>query len=197
MAEQGLTDLAIRKMPNPKKRIELWDAKIPGFGLRVSPTGLKVFILVYRHNGKSRRLALGRYPFVALAEARNRAIAALKELADGIDPAGDPEAEAAEAARIESYTFEKAVEAFVRLHCQRYNREVTARDTERILKNRFVSRWAKRDIREITRTDVLKVLDDTVDQGLPSAANHAPRPSANSSTGASSAACSRRAPVRA
>jgi integrase len=173
MAEQGLTDLAIRKMPNPDRRTEIWDAKIPGFGLRVAPTGLKVFMLVYRHQGKSRRLALGRYPFVSLAEARNKAIAALKDLASGIDPAGDPEAEAAEAARLESYTFAKAVDAFVRLHCQRYNRAVTARDTERILNNRFVSRWAKRDIREITRTDILKVLDDTVEHGLPSAANHA------------------------
>lgn len=173
MAEQGLSDLAIRKMPNPDKRIEIWDAKIPGFGLRVAPTGLKVFILVYRHKGKQRRLALGRYPFISLADARSKAIAAIKDLNDGIDPAGDPEAEEAEAKRLEAYTFDKAVDAFVRLHCQRYNREVTARDTERILKTRFVSRWAKRDIREITRTDILKVLDDTVEAGLPSAANHA------------------------
>lgn len=172
MAEQTLSDLAIRKMPNPAKRTEIWDARIPGFGLRVAPSGLKVFILVYRHKGKAKRLSLGRYPYVSLADARTKASEALTLLAAGKDPAGDDE-DAAEASGPETYTFEQAVDAFVRLHCQRYNRPVTARDTERILKNRFVSRWAKRDIRDITKTDILKVLDDIVEAGMPSAANHA------------------------
>lgn len=173
MTEQGLSDLAIRKLATPAKRIEIWDSKVPGFGLRVAPSGLKVFILVYRHKGKPRRLALGRYPVLSLSEARGKALAALKELAEGKDPAGDRAAETEKAKAAEAYTFAKAVDAFVRLHCQRHNRAVTARDTERILKNRFVKRWAKRDIREITRTDILKVLDECVEQGMPSAANHA------------------------
>ena len=172
MTAQALSDLAIRKLAPQAKRIEIWDNKIPGFGLRVAPTGLKVFFLCYRHKGKSRRLSLGRYPFVTLSDARAKASEAIKLIDNGTDPAAS-ETETQEAATADSYTFTKAVEAFVRLHCQRYNRPVTARDTERILRKRFVAPWANRDIRQIGRTDIFKILDETVEQGLPSAANHA------------------------
>lgn len=170
MAEAGLSDLAIRKItPDPKRRTEIWDARLPGFGLRVFPSGVKSFVLVYRHLGRPRRMTLGRYPVTGLAEARAKALDALKL----IDAGTDPQADAESTGHPERYTFEQAVRSFVKLHCERHNRPVTARDTERILNNQFVSRWAKRDIRELTKTDILKVLDDIVEEGLPSAANHA------------------------
>ncbi|MFA5952231.1 MAG: tyrosine-type recombinase/integrase [Hyphomicrobium sp.] len=170
MAETGLSDLAIRKItPDPKRRTEIWDARLPGFGLRVFPSGVKSFVLVYRHLGRPRRMTLGRYPVTGLAEARAKALDALKL----IDAGTDPQADAESTEHPERYTFEQAVRSFVKLHCERHNRPVTARDTERILNNQFVSRWAKRDIRELTKTDILKVLDDIVEEGLPSAANHA------------------------
>lgn len=170
MAETGLSDLAIRKIrSDPKRRTEIWDTRLPGFGVRVFPSGVKSFVLVYRHLGRTRRMTLGRYPVTGLAEARAKALDALKL----IDVGTDPQADAETAGHPERYTFEQAVRSFVKLHCERHNRPVTARDTERILNNQFVSRWAKRDIREITKTDILKVLDDTVEAGHPSAANHA------------------------
>ncbi len=170
MAEQGLTDLAIRKMaPDKAKRIEIWDTRLPGFGVRVFPSGIKSFVLVYRHDGRPRRMTIGRYPVIGLAEARAKALDALKVIDAGQDPLAPPDA----GQQPERYTFAEAARLFVELHCNRYNRAVTARDTERILKNRFVSRWARRDIKEITKTDILKVLDETVAEGLPSAANHA------------------------
>ena len=170
MSEAGLSDLAIRKIkPDPKRRTEIWDARLPGFGVRVFPSGVKSFVLVYRHLGRPRRMTLGRYPVTGLAEARGKALDALKLIDAGTDPQAD--ADTADAA--DRYTFEQAVRSFVKLHCERHNRPVTARDTERILNNQFVSRWAKRDIREITKTDILKVLDHIVEEGLPSAANHA------------------------
>ena len=170
MRNASLTDLAIRKVAaDPQRRIELWDARLPGFGVRIFPSGAKSFVLVYRHRGISRRLTLGRFPIMSLAEARDAAMQALKQ----IDAGDDPQAKLEHEVEPERYNFEAAVRSFVRLHCQRHNRPTTIRDTERILNNRFVSRWAKRDIRDIKRTDILKVLDDCVDAGLPSAANHA------------------------
>ena len=173
MTTQALSDLAIRKLAPQTERFEIWDNKIPGFGLRVAPSGLKVFFLVYRHKGKSRRLSLGRYPFMPLAEARTKASEAIKLIDNGTDPAARADKEAQDAVTTDTYTFAKAVDAFVLLHCQRYNRPVTARDTERILRKRFVAPWANRDIRQIGKTDIFKILDETVEQGLPSAANHA------------------------
>ena len=82
-----LTDLQVRKLrPKPDERYEVWDARLPGFGIRISPSGTKSFILVYRHKSRPRRMTLGRYHVVSLADARDRAIEALGDLARGVDP---------------------------------------------------------------------------------------------------------------
>src|SRR4051794_25188865 len=89
MAEQ-LTDLTLRQLTaEGRDRIEVWDGKMPGFGVRVSGTGTKTFILLYRHRGRPRRLSLGRWPIVSLATARQKARAALQALDLGTDPALD------------------------------------------------------------------------------------------------------------
>ena len=82
-----LTELAIRKLEvTPGKRIELWDSKVPGFGMRVTPTGARSFVLMYRVNGHQHRMTLGQYPILTLAKAREKAITALQQVGDGIDP---------------------------------------------------------------------------------------------------------------
>ncbi len=169
MSGEGLTDLAIRKMaPIAGRRIEVWDARVPGFGLRVSAGGAKTFILMYRAGGRKRRLTLGRYPVLSLAEARQRALTALAGVGRGVDPA-DPVV----AATGEHRAFEDVVAAFVGMHCARNNRANTARETERILRRHFLPAWQTREVATITRQDVLKVLDHLVAAGTPSVANHA------------------------
>ncbi len=87
MARSSLTDLRIKKLrPDPKKRIALWDALLPGFGLRLSPRGTKTLILMYRFDNKLRRQTLGRYPILSLAEARQQAQAVLLKAKRGDDP---------------------------------------------------------------------------------------------------------------
>jgi integrase len=65
------------------------------------------------------------------------------------------------------------VRLFVRTYCQQHNRASTRRETERLLVARFVTKWGARELGEISKADVLKVLDEAVDQGRLSAANHA------------------------
>ena len=61
MTKRPLTDLAIRKIVPPSSgTVEVWDGKLPGFGVRVSPKGARSFVLLYRFAGRSRRLTLGR-----------------------------------------------------------------------------------------------------------------------------------------
>src|SRR5688572_12400006 len=87
MAQQ-LTDLMLQRLTAAgRDRSEVWDGKTPGFGVRVSKTGTKTFILLYRHRGRPRRLSLGRWPIVTLAKARQKARAALQTLDAGADPA--------------------------------------------------------------------------------------------------------------
>ncbi|MFN0218244.1 MAG: tyrosine-type recombinase/integrase [Hyphomicrobium sp.] len=168
MVGQPLTDIAIRKLKSTGGgRVEIWDSKIPGFGLRAAERGTKSFVLVYRYRGRPRRLTLGRYPTLSLAAARQKATEALRSVGDGSDP------QAAKESDRNPDRFEDAVAAFVEQYCRRHNRASTMKETERELRNRFVTRWANRDVREISKQDVLDVLDGVVAQGLPSAANHA------------------------
>jgi integrase len=166
---QPLTDLLLRKLKGADERIEIWDAKLPGFGVRVSPSGTKSFVLLYRFRGERRRLTLGRYPVVGLGEARLAVQEVLNQVARGIDP----RQRLGKGESTRSYAFEEVVDEFVRIHCERNNKKRTREETERNLRNHFVSRWKRRDVRHISRTDVLKVLDALVEGGSPIAANNA------------------------
>ncbi len=51
-----------------------WDDQIPGFGVRIYPTGKKAFVLSYRAEGRKRLMVLGRYGAdLTLEEARTKA----------------------------------------------------------------------------------------------------------------------------
>ena len=66
---------------------------------------------------------------------------------------------------------EALVAQFIDLHCNRHNRERTAEETKRLLDLHVLPRWRGRLAREITRRDVLDLLDRVVDGGTPIAAN--------------------------
>jgi integrase len=168
MSTDALTDLAIRGLaPEADRRTELFDAKIPGFAVRVFPSGIKSFVVFYRHKGRLRRLTLGRYPVLSLSDARRLAREALHKVTHGDDPQVHRTA-----GRVQ-YRFSAVVDDFLEAHCARHNRAVTARETERLLRSCFAERWGVRDIREISKGDVIQELEAIVARGTHSTANHA------------------------
>lgn len=79
-----LTDTAIRRAKSPGKLVKLSDGG--GLQLHLVPSGGKLWRLAYRFKGKPKTLALGAYPAVSLAQAREARDGAKKGLAAGIDP---------------------------------------------------------------------------------------------------------------
>ncbi|MBI3523833.1 MAG: integrase arm-type DNA-binding domain-containing protein [Betaproteobacteria bacterium] len=79
-----LSDTAIKKAKPTDKPQRLFDGG--GLYLEISPAGGKLWRLKYRCAGKEKRLALGKYPDVPLARARERREEARRLLAEGIDP---------------------------------------------------------------------------------------------------------------
>jgi integrase len=80
----SLTDVAIRNAKPKDKPFKLSDGG--GLFLWVQPSGGKWWRYKYRFAGKEKLLAIGAYPDVSLAEARERHAAARKTLAVGNDP---------------------------------------------------------------------------------------------------------------
>src|SRR5436309_5198459 len=82
-----LTDRTVKQLVPPAQgRVEVFDAKTPGLAVRVSAGGRKTWTFVWHRNGRVRRLALGTYPAVSLAAARERARQNLAAVARGEDP---------------------------------------------------------------------------------------------------------------
>lgn len=80
----ALTDIAIRSAKPKDKPYKAADAQ--GLYLLVNPNGSKLWRLKYRIHGVERKLAVGSYPDVSLAEARAARDAARKQLTRDVDP---------------------------------------------------------------------------------------------------------------
>jgi hypothetical protein len=48
MPRAKLTKSVIDDLPTPAKEVVYWDAAWPGFGVKVTPAGRKVFVVLYR-----------------------------------------------------------------------------------------------------------------------------------------------------
>ncbi|AKH44020.1 integrase [Altererythrobacter atlanticus] len=91
----ALTDVAIRKAKAGPKAYKMSDSL--GLFLLVERTGGKLWRMKYRVDGREKKLAIGRYPEIGLAEARRRRDAARELLAQGKDPSREKQREKARA----------------------------------------------------------------------------------------------------
>ena len=87
----ALTDVKVRNAKPADKPVKLTDGN--GMHLLIHPNGSKYWRLQYRFAGKQKLLALGVYPAVSLADARNRRDDARRLIAAGIDPSEKKKAE--------------------------------------------------------------------------------------------------------
>ncbi len=91
MARKNLTKAAVESLAyrakGPSRQV-LWDVKVRGFGVRVTPEGGKQYIILYRASGRQRLMSLGPIDhFPTLDAARTRAGDLLNGLRkDGTDP---------------------------------------------------------------------------------------------------------------
>ena len=173
MGHVALTDITLRKLTAPASgQMELWDSKLPGFGVRITSAGTKSFVLVYRYRGRPRRLTIGRYPIVPLAQARELAGNALLEIRKGNDPQGI-RGEQVAATISGRNNFTVVLDEYITRYVRRRNKASSAKENERLLRTAFEQHWSKKDIGDITKQMVRGRLEEIVAKGTPSAANHA------------------------
>jgi integrase len=183
MPKVTLTDAAVQRYKAPPgARVNYFDASLPGFALRVSgppkakpgkpqPTagGKKAWIFYYRHDGAQKMLTFKPgYPALGLADARLKAHEALKVLKGGNDPAVYEKQESEAAKRQEKekarYAVEAVVDEFIKRHLQAKRRAPRyIAETRRLFDLHVLPRWRGRPLAEITRRDVIELLDEIAD----------------------------------
>ncbi len=70
---EKLTDRRVEQLKPADRRIDIWDANLPAFGIRINSNGSKTWIAALRRGGSSSRITLGRFPTMRITEARARA----------------------------------------------------------------------------------------------------------------------------
>jgi integrase len=150
-----LREIQVRTAKPKDKVYRLFDGG--GLYLEVPPNGGKYWRYKYRFAGRERRLALGVYPDVSLAEARERHAAARKTLAAGNDP-GAVKKEAKRLAVLKSEnSFESIAKEWFENRKHRWATSYSKSIMER-LKNHVFPKLGNRPITEISAPEFLTVV---------------------------------------
>jgi integrase len=164
--------------PPEQGQIERYDHDLPGFALRVGRSGKRTWVLRYRvkANGSRpacmRRLTLGSYPAMSLADARRQARAKLGEVASGGDPAGEAETAAEAEARDRANTFAELADRYT-AHCesQGRNKPRTLAEKRKLLKRYLLPAWGTRPASSIARRDIIDLVEKIAERGAGIQAN--------------------------
>jgi len=143
-----LTDTSIKSLKPQGIQVTYWDIALPSFGCRVSPGGTKTFTVMYGENRK--RVTIGRYPTLTLAEARAKAKEMLAEVALGKHGV--------------TIAFAAAVDLFINTHVAVNNSATLAREMQDLLGRHFVEKFGRRPVEELTTEDVSGVVEGLLDQ---------------------------------
>jgi len=151
--------------PSPEGRLEYWDEDTKGLGLRVSASGRKSWVLMYRVRGEKRlrRATLGTYPVLSLADARDMAQTDLRAAAKGEDPAATRKAER------EADTFGDLAERYIERYAKK--RKKSWFKDRQALDRDLLPRFKHRKAASITRREVIDLLEEIANRGAPVGAN--------------------------
>jgi integrase len=132
----------------------IWDDSLPGFGVRVLPSGRKGYIVQYRAGRRSRRMSLGPSTVLTCEQARTRAITIIAAARGGDDPAATRDADRRTA------TVKELAERFDKEHVSLRIKESTAKGYRRLLQLTILPALGRHRVTEVTRADIAKLHHD-------------------------------------
>lgn len=148
-----LTKRSIDAAPARAQEWLLSDAQLPGFGVRIYPTGKKVYCYRYRTNdGARRRINLGAHGPLTVEMARSKALEAAARVANGEDPAAEKR-EARQAPRVS-----ELIERFLEEHVERRLKPGTAAEYRRICRRYILPGLGTLRVRDVTPSEIATAL---------------------------------------
>lgn len=134
-----------------------WDHAIPGFGVRVYPSGKKAYVLSYRQNNRKRLMVLGQTGKVTLDMARDLALQNLGAVASKSDPLQERRKKSA------GHSVEKVFDDFLERYAKPKNR--SWKEVQRAFNADVIPAIGKKSIHEVTKQDIIKIIDKMADRG--------------------------------
>jgi integrase len=159
LAKRDFTDRFLKsiKPASPGKRLIIYDAQVPGFGVRVTDKGAISFVLVDRYPGSPHPTArlIDRYPAVSLAKARGVAREWKEDLRHGVDPkAKEAQRQRAEERR-RATTFGAVFALFADDHLSTLR---SGHAVKAAIARHVIPHWGDRPISELKRIDVRELM---------------------------------------
>jgi integrase len=149
MPKIKLTLTVVKSAQKETKDYELRDTDVPGFLVKVTPAGKKIFMVAYRaSNGVRRKPVLGRFGELTVEQARDLAKDWLAEVRQGKDPS------VARNVNRQSPTMKEFFERFMTEHSEAHNKPSTVKGNKGLWRVHIESALGDMKLVDVTRSDI-------------------------------------------
>ena len=168
MPKVKFTKSVIDALPTPLKDIIYWDSGQPGFGVKVTPKGRKVFVVLYRVAGSGsrvRKYTIGPLGQVTLHQARIAAQRVFAARLEGRDLA----AEKQQTRR--HHVMDRVGDLIEAYESEHLSKNRSGSEVAGLLRRELAAHWAARSVHEVKKREVIELVMRVMARGTPAAAN--------------------------
>ncbi len=153
MPKIKLTKTAVDAATAQERDYELRDTTIPGFLVKVTPAGRKIFMVAYvAHNGQRRKPAIGRYGEITVEQARGIAQDWLAEVRRGVDPSAE------RATARQAPTVKELFDRFITDYSETRNKPSTVESNRGYGKRYIIPVLGQLKVPDVTRADISNLM---------------------------------------
>ena len=153
MPKLKLTKTVVDAAQKEEEPYELRDTVIPGFLLKVTPTGRKIFMLAYvANNGQRRKPAIGQFGEITVEQARSIAQDWLADVRKGKDPSAE------KSAARQSPTVKQLFEQFIADYSESRNKPSTVKSNRGYGKRYIIPQLGQMKVPDVTRADIANLM---------------------------------------